>query len=405
MASSVRVRRRRFLLLRVADDTELDFGQFLTGSVEFKRETRCTLLCPVRGESMALTAEELGLVMQVPAHEWVSLHELDQLTENARACLLDLVRRGVLLSDPAPPECADLVAGEEALERMQWEDLAAVYQANTQWRGNAVGRQATPLGEDVKEMACDHLRQIRGEAPPHFVVRSDAQRHLALRVPALTDPFFDLLAARRTCRAYRTELPLPQSALETLLYTVFGTRGTKHAGAGLVLARRTSPSGGALHPIDAYVLAIHVEGVPAGLHHYEPATHALAQLELMDVDSARDLAVTFTAGQGYFAEAHALVIHVARFQRSFWKYAQHRKAYKAVLMDSGHLSQTFYLTATQLKLGAFYTAAINDADIGQRLRLEPPREAAIAINGCGIPDPMRQELSFAPDPYYPVASH
>ena len=32
-------------------------------------------------------------------------------------------------------------------------------------------------------------------------------------------------------------------------------------------------------------------------------------------------------------------------------------------MDSGHLSQTFYLTATHLGLGAFCTAAINDADI------------------------------------------
>ena len=57
------------------------------------------------------------------------------------------------------------------------------------------------------------------------------------------------------------------------------------------------------------------------------------------------------------------MIHVARFDRNFWKYAQHRKAYKAVLMDSAHLSQTFYLTAAHLGLGAFYTAAINDADI------------------------------------------
>ena len=96
------------------------------------------------------------------------------------------------------------------------------------------------------------------------------------------------------------------------------------------------------------------------------------------------------------------MIHVARFDRTFWKYAQHRKAYKAVLMDSAHLSQTFYLTAAHLGLGAFYTAAINDADIARRLRLKPVREAAIAINGVGLADSGRDELHFVTDPYRPT---
>ena len=71
-------------------------------------------------------------------------------------------------------------------------------------------------------------------------------------------------------------------------------------------------------------------------------------------------------------------------------------------MDSAHLSQTFYLTAAHLGLGAFYTVAINDADIGSRLRLKPVREAAIAINGFGIADNGRDDLQFMPDPYRPT---
>jgi len=120
--------------------------------------------------------------------------------------------------------------------------------------------------------------------------------------------------------------------------------------------------------------------------------------------AARGLASEFTAGQAHFAEAHALVIHVARFHRNFWKYARHHKAYKAVFMDSAHLSQSFYLSATHLGLGAFCTASINDVDIGERLRLRPHYEAAIAVNGVGIPDTGRNELDFRAEPYDPAAS-
>jgi len=70
-------------------------------------------------------------------------------------------------------------------------------------------------------------------------------------------------------------------------------------------------------------------------------------------------------------------------------------------MDCGHLSQTFYLTAAHLGFGAFFTAAVNDADIGTRLRLTPLREGVIGINGIGIGDPRRVDLNFNVQRYRP----
>ena len=52
-------------------------------------------------------------------------------------------------------------------------------------------------------------------------------------------------------------------------------------------------------------------------------------------------------------------------------------------MDVGHLSQTLYLVCAELGLGAFVTAAVNGANIEERLGLEPFVEGAIAITGCG----------------------
>ncbi|HEX5754941.1 MAG TPA: nitroreductase family protein, partial [Arenimonas sp.] len=61
------------------------------------------------------------------------------------------------------------------------------------------------------------------------------------------------------------------------------------------------------------------------------------------------------------------------------------KAWRVLHLDVGHLSQTMYLAAADLGLGAFITAAINDREIDSMLELEPMREGCIAVVGFGIP--------------------
>jgi SagB-type dehydrogenase family enzyme len=74
---------------------------------------------------------------------------------------------------------------------------------------------------------------------------------------------------------------------------------------------------------------------------------------------------------------------VSRFERNFWKYRNHAKAYRAVILDAGHLSQAMYLAATELNLGAFITAAINEVEIEQAFGLKPMAEGPLAVCGFG----------------------
>ena len=394
----VRLRRRRYFLLRIGDETTLDIVRFLNGEISTQRSARGWLLCPITGRELPITADELRVAMTLPAESWLE-SDGSHSDGGGDARMLDLARRGILLSDPPCDGWEDLTPGEKTLEQAHWLDVAAVYHAHSQWQSVEGGDSLPKADVQAQLENLESWRRAQGDPPPHFVQRPDVQGRIVLRTPALGGPFFETLMARRTTRAFRADQPLPRVALEQMLHIVFGTHGIKHFAPGVAAIKRTSPSGGALHPIEAYVLAIHVAGIPSGLYHYETASHTLGELEPMDIGSARSLACRFMAGQAYFAEAHALVVHVARFDRNFWKYAEHRKAYRAVLMDSGHLSQTFYLTATHLGLGAFYTAAINDADISERLRLPRGREAAIAINGVGLASTGRDELHFVPDPY------
>ena len=75
----VRFRRRRFFLLRVADERTLDMHAFFRGEVMLRGETRCALLCPIRGESLPLTATELDLAMKVPVDRWLTEAELESV--------------------------------------------------------------------------------------------------------------------------------------------------------------------------------------------------------------------------------------------------------------------------------------------------------------------------------------
>jgi nitroreductase len=65
-------------------------------------------------------------------------------------------------------------------------------------------------------------------------------------------------------------------------------------------------------------------------------------------------------------------------------------------MDAGHLSQTLYLVCGELGLGAFVAGAINDATIDERLGLRAFEEGALAICGCGRPEPSGLEPVFEP---------
>jgi SagB-type dehydrogenase family enzyme len=96
------------------------------------------------------------------------------------------------------------------------------------------------------------------------------------------------------------------------------------------------------------------------------------------------LAFYAVGGQQWFADAHVLVALAPRFARNFWKYRNHPKAYRVTILDVGHLSQTLLLSAIELGLGAYITAAINEVDIERRSDLTPYVEGPLAVCGFGI---------------------
>jgi putative peptide maturation dehydrogenase len=173
-----------------------------------------------------------------------------------------------------------------------------------------------------------------------------------------------------------------------LLERVFSAQSEVRVSDDTTFLKKTSPSGGGLHPVEAYLVVQHVEDVTPGLYHYQARQHALEPLpplagEGWDGGALRDFIMHAVAQQHWFADAHVLVLLAPRFDRTFWKYRNHAKGYRVVALEAGHLSQTLYLSATEAGLGAFITGAINEVFLEQAFGLDHVREGVLAICGFG----------------------
>jgi SagB-type dehydrogenase family enzyme len=199
-----------------------------------------------------------------------------------------------------------------------------------------------------------------------------------------------VLARRRTVREF-SRRPV---SLEDLAAVVRGTWGRTGWLTDRVLGRfatKTSPSAGALHPIECYVLAWNVRGLRAGTYHYDVAGDELRRLRS---GSPRESAVRAASGQRWVGGAAFLCVMTAVFPRTLWKYG-FEGAYRTLWLDAGHLGQTFSLLATARGLGPFTTAAFQDTHLERHLGLDGGREFPVYLCGAGLPATRRRQLPFS----------
>ncbi len=172
---------------------------------------------------------------------------------------------------------------------------------------------------------------------------------VSLYRPDLTDlrrtdrTFTAVLEDRRSVRTRRAT-PLTVRELGEFLFR--SARAQRHDPSRGVTWRPT-PSGGALHALELWVVADHCDGLDPGLYHYSPMTHQLEHLAVERHRLAPFLDHAATA-QGTADRAAVLLLVTARFQRVSWKYAS--VAYALILQDTGALFQTMYLVATAMRL-------------------------------------------------------
>jgi SagB-type dehydrogenase family enzyme len=214
---------------------------------------------------------------------------------------------------------------------------------------------------------------------PSFIKSYPHATRVELPTPQVAGQFPDVLAARRTWRRF-SSTPIDVQELATLLALTSGIQHWIDAD-GHRAPLKTSPSGGARHSIETYVVVRHVPGLRAGIYHYASDRHALERIGKA-VPTARIR--SYVPGSEYFANASALVFFTSVFERILWRYPYSR-AYRAALAEAGHLCQTFCLTATWRGLAPFCLMALADSVIEEDLGLDGIGEAVLYAAGVGRP--------------------
>lgn len=324
------------------------------------------------GAPVAVELGDLAVFDAMSALDW---HERDALAAQfGEARMAFLVERGLLIGDH--PAHQALRAREEILQRTAWWPPAAVAHTFGRWQGVDVERM--PGGRRNLGAMID----AHGAPPAETVTRCPPEQQLPLPAPGKT-ALDALLAQRSTCRNFDPRSGVPLAELGALLHRVFGAQSRQVLAPGAAALKKNSPSGGGLHPIEAYLLVQRVSGLAPGLYHYHCIAHALEPMAAAPPGQLATLAKELVAGQSWFANAPVLVLMAARFERNFWKYRKHAKAWRVIHLDAGHLSQNLYLSATELGYGAFVTGALNDECAERLFELDGLGTGAIAVCGFG----------------------
>jgi putative peptide maturation dehydrogenase len=388
-----RARRTRYLFFFADDSTFLDVALLLRGEARLAPVRQVYAISILTGDEYPLTRAELDRLLAIRSDEWVEVEETAELRRFAE--------QGLLVTDDEAAELVCLRRRDECLSATGWNLYGALYHSLTRWSDVEAELLEQPVPAVELEARLERFFERHGPAPPHFHRVADGSQARELPLVRPSSDFYRTLERRATTRVFDRTRPISERDLAVLLYYVFGCHGYVAMGSRVLALRKTSPSGGGLHPIEAYPLVVSVEGLAAGLYHYDVERHALEPLEQMDPASAVRVAERFTCGQSYFGNAGALFVLSARFSRSFWKYRNAERALGVVLMDAAHVSQTFQLVCAELGLGSFVTMAINSRDIDARLGIDGFGEGSLAVVGCGVRVEGESVLTPKFEPYVP----
>lgn len=386
----MRIRRCTTLWLEPREVARFDLAALLAGGTGVVSRMQWFAHAPHLHAPVEVDDREVALLGGLSPLDWIEAARVRE--RHGTACVRRLLQAGVLIGSTRPWMAQR--ERDEAFRGQHWHGLAAAWHAASRWDGiDAAG--------EVKEaglLTAEGLREAYGPPPPTLHQRGDVTSRIPLARCERT-AFDDVLDARATCRNFDTATPLPLTSLAQVLERAFAAHGRVQGAEDFEVLKKTSPSGGALHPTECYLIARDVEGLARGLYHYRAGDHSLQPLP-MDAaailaeagrhaaargkDALDFLAWIAVGGQQWFADAHALCVLAPRFQRNFWKYRNHPKAYRVCILDIGHLSQTLLLSATEQGLGSYVTAAINEVDLERALGLAHWVEGPLAICGIGV---------------------
>jgi SagB-type dehydrogenase family enzyme len=326
--------------------------------------------------TFAANATALDIVRRLYA--WTDLETLhESLTGYSRSSvergLTQLVELGAVLAEES-----EAAAHEAEFERSWlWGPLAGAYHFGT--RGGVF------VSDEDSEMMLREMAKVSPSPLLHQRNPDDRPRITVPLRPSYDEPF-QTMARRRTNRVMLDQ-PIGLEALsDCFLFSMAITAMLDLPGIG-ELPLKMTPSGGARNPFEGYVCVRNVEGLDPGVYHYAAIDRSLGLMR----EGSPPPFPTLLGDQAWTANAAAVVILVANFERSMWKYHD-PMAYRVIAIEAGHIAQNMLLAATHHGLVGNPTGLINTAVTEAALGVSGSTRAALYAIVLGVPAPFSGDL-------------
>jgi len=133
-----------------------------------------------------------------------------------------------------------------------------------------------------------------------------------------------------------------------------------------VLMFRASPSAGALYPIEIFIFIDEgaIQGLDAGIYHFDPKTHSIKLVRLGNFISKLELSVY------NFRNCRVVLTINAVYERTARKYGL--RATRYVHLEVGHIAQNVHLQALNLNLTPIFTLTFNKSLVKELTGLGEP---------------------------------
>lgn len=184
----------------------------------------------------------------------------------------------------------------------------------------------------------------------------------------------DLLISRRSVRDFSGK-SINLGELSSILFYSAGITYIENKNWDVAL--RAYPSAGARYPLEIYVLINNVKGIKEGIYHYNVKEHSLELLRKGDFIST----IQNIASQDLLKKANIVMVISAVLDRTRIKYGD--RGYRFPFIESGHMSQNFYLVSQALGLGCCTIGGFIDNEINDLLDFADTSEKTIYLTAIG----------------------
>ncbi|MEW6211291.1 MAG: SagB family peptide dehydrogenase, partial [Acidobacteriota bacterium] len=161
---------------------------------------------------------------------------------------------------------------------------------------------------------------------------------------------------------------------------------------------RAAACAGALYPIETYIVCGDIEGLRAGVYHFNAGDFSLRRLRTGD---HRGAIVAATHSEESIAHAPVILIHTAITWRSSWKYRD--RSYRYHFWDDGMIAANALAVAASHRLHAKIVMGFVEEDINRLIDIDGESELALSLMPVGrdaeieeSPTPERLNLETIP---------